>query len=203
MVKNKLIIGCVCSLFLSVIIIVITFTVYTTYKDKHLFYVEGEDIYVQTDRNSGGDSAYVYFGKTKNDIIQKKDYFCIIRDNDLNSYIEFIIKKGCDSIFLIKENSNDVRICKTTNFRLVKHHEQREEVRIYNSFENPDSYSIGHLPDKEFLRRFKEKPNDYSVFFFYWSEFWHEPNNLWKSNAFPTKGHPLSDIAITPQDEAL
>ena len=186
--------GCFSCFAIFVAICTIFVYVYTFRVDKHLYYSECDDLYVQTDRNSSGDSAYVYLGKTKEDIQNKSDYFVVRRDNNLNYYFRFALKKNSDSVFLINRGLN-FRIGNSTNFIIIPHIECRKEVKLYDD-STLQTYQIGHLLDEQYLRRFKQNTQDYVLFYIYWNEYWHEGNHLWRSNEFPIG--PSRNTPIAP-----
>lgn len=164
--------------------------------EKQTFYVPEEHIYIMVDRNSEGDSAFVYFGCTQEDIDNKTDFYVVNKVGFMNHYTEFIKLKNNDSIFVVCEHGYNIRIGKTTKFKIVPHSAQRETIKMYDS--DKESCSVGHLPDSMYLRRFKENPQKYSVFHYYWERHWFKKNKLWMYEEYFTPNNIPTSVSIAP-----
>lgn len=195
--KNKYVSGCLFGLLLLPLLIYVFLLIYTYRVEKHTFYIEEGGIFVQTDRNSEGDSAFVYFGKCRKDVEEKLDYYVTRRNNGRFFMTEFAIKKNSDSIFIISESPLDIRVCKSTQFHLMPHTQKMEEVKCYHP--SKDTVTVSSvLLYNNWRQRFKEHPKDYSLFHFYWCTYWHQDNSLCMCKDFPTEEKSNDIILISP-----
>ncbi|MBO7635361.1 MAG: hypothetical protein J6S89_02170, partial [Paludibacteraceae bacterium] len=51
-----------------IIAFIIAFFIFTSHGERYLYHIESENLYLFMERNSSGDSGYVYLGRTIEDI---------------------------------------------------------------------------------------------------------------------------------------
>lgn len=166
-----------------VIIIVLFFSIYiyTEYGEKNYYHIESESLYLLMDRNSSGDSGYVYLGKTINDIKEKKDYFKVKRTGEDYNLLMLKQKSG-DSFFVRVNNKNDIRICNSTFYSIAALFEDRKKAGWYDPL--TEKRGIAYVLDTLYDKRFRDDPNNYIMISYGWDAFWHEVNLLNVSDKF-------------------
>ena len=164
-----------------IIACIIAFFIFTSHGERYLYHIESENLYLFMERNSSGDSGYVYLGRTIEDIDNKTDYFKVKRSGEDYNLLMLKQKSG-DSIFVRVNKKNDIRICNSTYFPIAALFEDRKQAGWYDPL--TEKRGIAYVPDTIYDKRFRDNPNDYIMILYWWDAFWHEENPLRVSDKF-------------------
>lgn len=165
-------IGCICILILFIIFIFIL----TFHREEYLYYIENEDMYVMYKRNSGSNMASVCFGKTKEDIDNKLDYFQIDRTKWDSRSVTIVKEKSCDAIFISVSSEDYVDIKSSVHYQISSLVPPITEVKSYGLDE---SEHISSVIDKTYDKWLRDNASNYmTIMYFGWDRFWHEKNTL-------------------------
>ncbi len=165
-------IGCLSCIGILFLICIFIF-VYTSPHDENLYYIEDADMYVNFNRNGGGDMGCVSFGKTIEDIDRKLDCVMVNRKRNYNASI--VIEKAGDSIFFDVGFEGEIIIESSTHYHICPLFPPPVEIKIK---ELDGSVRTAKTFDRTYDKRFRDNAGNYLNLVYAWDKYWHEKNPL-------------------------
>lgn len=163
--------GAICLFFIGYLFIYI----YTFNHEKCIYYIEEIDTYILFDRNGNEDMGYVCFGKTIEDIDKKLNCFLINRTRWDAHSVEIIKSKVNDSIFVITQSEEDMKVVSSIHYVISSLFPSRKEVTSYGL---DDKVHKSIVIDQAYDNRFRDNASDYFTILYNWDCKWHKKNPL-------------------------